>query len=289
MPNEGYEHQQEIMNSIGYDDYFKYWKQEIKLDPYQIGTWHEGFADLLNSTFDLQNKIVLDVGCSGGVTSKLMKARGASEAYGIDINPNVIINSPHGDIKPFLYCYETTKMSELFINTKFDFINSHMAFEHFPSWEYSVEVAKQIYNILNKNGIFFCVLDCGEHATLEQLKAIRDSGVNIDITHTNVYPLNNWLEMFSSIGLTNITDIFCPIVNIFRSKYNFSYFENYDWHMFCFGKGNYKHFVAMGVSQITKLLKIQKFKRRNIVPIYKRVMAKGNINDNIKFLIERYK
>jgi len=293
----GYEKQKRLMEKIGYADYFDYWKEEIGLSPYDLGQWHFDFVKMLNDVFDIKNKMVLDIGCSGGITTKLMRDQcNASEAFGCDVNPNVIDKTPFLDIKSNLIHCDTTEMSSHFSPGFFDFINSHMVFEHFPDWEYSINVAKEISVLLNNGGIFFCVLDCSpnlQNKTESDLIAIRESGINVDITHTNVQDINKWKDLFSSVGLVDLSTILLPIVNSFVGTDGFSFYEQYNWDMLCFGKGKVEDcilesFIIDGILRLSSLLEQQRENGLERKDLYKRIIDECYVNIMIRSVFEKF-
>jgi SAM-dependent methyltransferase len=241
------------------------------MDHKHIGEWNYGFLELLHSMFDLGNKRCLDIGCAAGTTTKIMNDFVNNVSYGCDINPRIIEASPFKEIKDKLFCIESTELSKHFDVDSFDLVQSHVTFEHFPNWKYSIKVAKEINKVLKSNGIFFCILDCGEHQTVEQLVERQKKDRNLDVTHVNMWPRQRWIDLFTKLGLTNISDIVCPMVGCFIStKARFAYYHEYQsgWGMFCFIKGDYNIALSEIYPRFSGLLQRQKdFK--NIKEIYK--------------------
>jgi len=77
----------------------------------------------------LWNKRVMDLGCGGGFVVGSMKSVGASEAVGIDINPNAVLYARAQYPKCKFYCGEFDKFSNKKLGT-FDFIYSSEVIEH---------------------------------------------------------------------------------------------------------------------------------------------------------------
>lgn len=293
--------QTDSMSRIGYTNYFDYWKKEIGLDPYDINDWHYGFIDLLNTIFLSPGNKVLDLGCAGGTTTLLLNNLGHYHVFGCDINAEVIQNTPHNEIKNRLYKIDTTKLSKHFVPNYFDFINSHMVFEHFPDWEYSKKVVSEVSKILKEGGLFFCVTVCGINQNLEEMIAIRNTGVNIDITHVNVRPRNMWVDEFLSNGLVDVSNIYCPLVDCFVSNVKFSYFEQHKWDMFVFAKpiniGNTSrqfylngldYFVGDATIRLIKLLNFQKAANLSRPDLYKRIVTEREVNPIIRDVIYNF-
>lgn len=278
--------QRSLTQQVSYNDYFEYCKKERHYEPYALGDWKKCYAEMMNITFEIENKKILDVGCAGGTIAFAFSEYGA-DVSGCDINAAVIENCPFEKIKSRLQVIETTDLDKIFPDNTFDFIHSHQVFEHFPSKEYSTEVIKKIYRILKAGGICYIVLVTGEHFTQEDLIEIHRRGEDVDVTHINIWPMKWWRDLFNSFGFIDITDIFSPIIDCYQSKTGISFFKKYGWHQFCYAKdSSYDFYLNLGKERITKLLKRQKYYAD--VNIYKAVIQHREVNEEIAEIIKDF-
>jgi 2-polyprenyl-3-methyl-5-hydroxy-6-metoxy-1,4-benzoquinol methylase len=100
-----------------------------------------------------KDKIVLDAACGSGYGSEMISKNGAKKAIGIDINEQIIkdnnrkYNFSNLSFKQ-LNCQNLTKLNETF-----DLVISFETIEHLEDPDTFV---KEVYKVLNKNGIFIC-------------------------------------------------------------------------------------------------------------------------------------
>ncbi len=100
---------------------------------------------------DLKDKTVLDLGCGFGEHCKRFVKSGAKKVVGIDISEKMleIANQENADSK---ITYINMPMEEISkLNEKFDVVISSLAFHYVEDFS---GVVKNIYDLLNENGIF---------------------------------------------------------------------------------------------------------------------------------------
>ena len=282
----GKESQQIMIQNLGFSDYFDYRLKTINFDhAYYSEGWHMGMKEMLDSVFNLTDKVTLDIGCSAGITTYLMQLCG-SDSYGTDIDPDILKKCPF-NIQDHLFCCESTKLTEVFTSQKFDFIHSHAVFEHFPNWEYTIVVANQIADLLNKRGIFFCVLDMGPHLIPEQILQLQKKYYDFDVTHINVWPREKWIELFKSIGLTDISDILDPMIGCFISETQFAYQYEYNWGKFAFTKDKYENVLKVMLPRFKQMLDKQK-EYKNKILVYHDVLNKIEMNSILQLELKKH-
>lgn len=105
---------------------------------------------------NVKEKKILDLGCGYGENDKYCRDLGAKEILGIDISEHMIKiaekNNADENIK-----YKVMAMEDISkIKEKFDIVISSLAFHYVKDYE---ELIKDIYNLLNDNGILIFSID----------------------------------------------------------------------------------------------------------------------------------
>lgn len=105
---------------------------------------------------NVKEKKILDLGCGYGENDKYCRDLGAKEILGIDISEHMIKiaekNNADENIK-----YKVMAMEEISeIKEKFDIVISSLAFHYVKDYE---KLIKDIYNLLNDNGILIFSID----------------------------------------------------------------------------------------------------------------------------------
>ena len=105
---------------------------------------------------NVKEKKILDLGCGYGENDKFCRDLGAKEILGIDISEHMIKiaekNNTDENIK-----YKVMAMEDISkIKEKFDIVISSLAFHYVKDYE---KLIKDIYNLLNDNGILIFSID----------------------------------------------------------------------------------------------------------------------------------
>lgn len=180
---------------------------------------------------------------------------------------------------------ETDSLKQYFEKETFDFIHSQQVFEHFSSKDYSERVLNAIYELLKYNGFLYVGLVTGEHLTQEELYAEKAQGVNIDVTHINVWPREYWLEVFKRCKFHSVEEWLSPIFNCYQTNSGFSYFKEYHWHQFFYSKGKIDC-SKFAKEQLKNLL--DKQKNYADTNIYNEILETTNVHDDMKAIIQEY-
>ena len=100
---------------------------------------------------DLKDKTILDLGCGFGEHCKRFVESGAKKVIGIDISEKMleIAKEENSDSKITYINMPMENISQL--NEKFDIVVSSLAFHYVEDFS---GVVKNIYDMLNENGIF---------------------------------------------------------------------------------------------------------------------------------------
>jgi len=123
------------------------YKNYISLKKNLFNTGSLNKYNLLNNNFDLQNKIILDVGTEDGYFLDLLNTK--SIAYGINIKTDLYLGYDYID-KSNIKIYDGINIP-LFNNKKYDIITCFMVIHHMSNKEKTLQ---SIYNSLNLNGYF---------------------------------------------------------------------------------------------------------------------------------------
>jgi 2-polyprenyl-3-methyl-5-hydroxy-6-metoxy-1,4-benzoquinol methylase len=100
-----------------------------------------------------KDKIVLDAACGSGFGCEIILKHSAKKVIGIDINEQIIDNNIKKYNNPNLSFKKLNCQNLSQLNETFDLVVSFETIEHLESPDIFV---KEVYNILNKNGIFIC-------------------------------------------------------------------------------------------------------------------------------------
>ena len=135
--------------SVAYDKMRKYDKGRNANDLVEI----PNFRKLIPN---VKEKKILDLGCGYGENDKYCRDLGAKEILGIDISEHMIKiaekNNTDENIK-----YKVMAMEDISkIKEKFDIVISSLAFHYVKDYE---KLIKDIYNLLNDNGILIFSID----------------------------------------------------------------------------------------------------------------------------------
>ena len=108
---------------------------------------------LNNINVDLKNKKILDVGCAGGNTVKLMMSLGANEKniYGIDIRKNRIEHAKM--MYPSAKFFKMDARNIKYPDNKFDFINIFTLFSSIKDSKSRKQISNEIQRVLKPNGL----------------------------------------------------------------------------------------------------------------------------------------
>ena len=98
---------------------------------------------------NLENKVILDLGCGYGENTNFLLNRKASRVVGVDISQNMIdlANKFNKKDNTEYLCMDMQDIDK--INLKFDLIISSLAIHYVKDYELLI---KKIYNLLNDNG-----------------------------------------------------------------------------------------------------------------------------------------
>ena len=105
---------------------------------------------------NLENKVILDLGCGYGENTNFLLNRKASRVVGVDISQNMIdlANKFNKKDNTEYLCMDMQDIDK--INFKFDLIISSLAIHYVKDYELLI---KKIYNLLNDNGVFIFSLE----------------------------------------------------------------------------------------------------------------------------------
>lgn len=278
--------QKKQLERLNFENYTEYLNQTNRGDHAHYGLWQIKYGEMFNYLISLHDKKVLDVGCASGAMMFSFYEQGA-EVYGCDVNETAIQRSPFESIKENILHIDTTEIHKHF-KLKFNFIHSQQVFEHFPGKEYSEKVVKSILHVLDDYGIIYIALACGEHLSEDELIKMHNAGIDVDITHINLWPKEFWRQIFAKHRLIDASYIYEPIINCYQYPTGdhqvFSFFQEYHWDQFILVKNPDSHLEA--ASQRIEMM-LQNQKDFADTRIYKEVLSRP-CHPKIADIILRY-
>lgn len=225
-----------IARRAGYRDYFDYLKKSGRAHHKTYGRWQRDYGRMIDDVFSIRGRQVLDVGCAAGALVKAFIEEAGADAVGCDINGDIIAGSPFRRKRSRLTCVDTCQLTTCYQPQSFDLIHSQQVFEHFPNIYYSMKAVEQIAFLLKPGGLLFVALQLGDHLTVDELLDLHRVGVDIDITHINIWPRDVWHPVFAVAGLVDVTARYRERFNTWRSRRGFSFMAKYRWDYFVLEK-----------------------------------------------------
>lgn len=269
-----------LVKKTGFTDYFEYTKKCRNYDPASFGDWQLGYAEMMQIALDFKDKKILDIGCAAGAMVYGFSLEHA-DAYGCDINAQAINTSPF-PIKNKLAVIDTSEIGSHYSGVNFDIFHSQQVFEHFPDKDYSEKVVRGLYEIVTNDALGYVALVTGEHMTEEDLK----NNPQEDQTHINIWPMDYWKYLFSTVGFVDVTEWFIAIIMCYQMKKDkFSFYKEYNWDQLFITKGNIDA-ESIGKDRLMKLLQMQKSYAD--VEIYKNVIEDARVNVECRSIIKKY-
>lgn len=126
---------------------------------------------------DVKDKTILDLGCGYGIMDKYYKELGAKEILGIDISSHMI-EIANKEYKLDGIEYMVMPMEEISnLDKKFDIVMSSLAFHYVENYE---KLIKDIYNLLNDNGVLVFSIEHPMTTCFKPTKNIKKSHIEFD-------------------------------------------------------------------------------------------------------------
>ncbi len=110
---------------------------------------------ILNAISEIKGKVVLDIACGEGVSSRMIKSLGAKKVIGVDVSEELIKKAKETggeDIEYFVCDVFSEDLSKF---GKFDIITGIMILHYSNSLSQLKKLIKNISNALNKKSIFY--------------------------------------------------------------------------------------------------------------------------------------
>ncbi len=193
--------------------------------------WNNRLTEALETVYDFNNKVFLDLGCAYGQVVASMIKKGYN-AYGIDIS-DYAINAGRKEYPPLSDKIIQGSAHELteYPSEHFDFIYSNQVFEHIPG-KVCPQLAEEIFRVAKPGAILWAglVLDiCSDF----QPQAFNPE--DPDKTHINLRPKLWWDNIFTSKEW-QINFDFDKAFRKHKVSDGYSFFEEYGWHSICYKK-----------------------------------------------------
>jgi ubiquinone/menaquinone biosynthesis C-methylase UbiE len=135
---------------------------------------------------NLKNKKILDLGCGNGTMSKYFIDNGAYSVLAIDISTNMINEAKEKNSNEKI-TYKVCSMEDISkIKDKFDLVYSSLAFHYIEDFD---KLIKEIYNLLNNNGI---LLFSQEHPLATATILENDIDNKVEINKKRYYLLSDY-------------------------------------------------------------------------------------------------
>lgn len=211
-----------MSRSRSYD--INYYDQHRKngLDYASYGEWQKKYTKWMMSSFKLNSKKLLDVGCACGSILRGFRENGVN-AYGIDINEEMVNigRQKWPDLSNIIKTCDAINI-HYFEPNEFDFIHCSQVAEHWKS-ELVPFILKELARVTKPGGLFFCCMDTQELFT-ERGKPLSPD----DPSHACIKPRTWWHSMLPAAGWQLCTDEFDKLLR----EHNLSYLKTYNWHYF---------------------------------------------------------
>ena len=138
---------------------------------------------------DLENKIILDLGCGSGDMDMYFVSKGAKKIVATDISVNMIENARvvnnHQNIE-----YHVLKMEEIYkLEERFDIVYSSLAFHYIEDFDL---LLKNIHNLLKPNGIL--VFSQESPVNMATSKQEKDAKNKLEINGKLYHLLNGYCK-----------------------------------------------------------------------------------------------
>ena len=192
-------HENEVWLGHAYDEwYFErkhgYSKKEYAIQRYYLSmiVWanQHAYYDLLNGC----NRTALDVGCAYGFVVRLLRVLGY-EALGVDVSKYAITRGKEfgGD---GLLVSDAQHLP--FKASSFDLITCFESLEHLPKANLALS---HIYELLKPGGVLILTTPNVSMVATIIINVLSREPV---FTHPSVKPLNEWIEILSNLGFSEI-------------------------------------------------------------------------------------
>ncbi|QQG46883.1 MAG: bifunctional 2-polyprenyl-6-hydroxyphenol methylase/3-demethylubiquinol 3-O-methyltransferase UbiG [Candidatus Azosocius agrarius] len=188
------------MNKININTYKK---EIIKFDKLSLNWWNYNEKNynplhtlnitrlkFICSNIILKNKLVLDIGCGGGILSESLSKKGAL-VTGIDTSKKAItIAKKHAKLSNLNIFYKINTIEEYNNKNKYDIITCMEILEHMPNHNLLIKKCK---NLLKKNGHIF--LSSINKTTISLLKTILIGEYIFNIMPINTHSYHKYINL----------------------------------------------------------------------------------------------
>jgi ubiquinone/menaquinone biosynthesis C-methylase UbiE len=117
--------------------------------------WNYTFFQVIGN---VKNKSVLDLACGDGFLTRQLKKKGASNAIGVDLSPEMIKIAEEKEKKnPLGITYDVGKVGELKKVGEFDLVVAGFLLHYSETEEELLQMCKDIYKNMKKGGRFFTI------------------------------------------------------------------------------------------------------------------------------------
>jgi len=173
------------------EEYFEYSKNKRGCNFEAKGEWQQKYVQMVNNTFNLVNKTLLDVGCAMGALTSTFKDIGIN-AEGCDISEYMIKKTPFNNVN--LYPYSILELHKL--DKEYDFILCSEVVGHVNPKD-SNKIAEQFAEVSKNDTIVYLQY---EESYKKDKKAYGKLSEDDDITHVNRRSKSYWIEQFIKAG-----------------------------------------------------------------------------------------
>ena len=112
---------------------------------------------ILRAIKSLKGKIVLDIACGEGVSSRMMKELGAKRVIGIDVSEKLIKKAKKTGGEGIEYFIGNVFSEDLLKFGKFDVVTGIMIIHYADSFDKLKKLLSNVSRILNPGGVFFAL------------------------------------------------------------------------------------------------------------------------------------
>lgn len=188
--------QRKFMNTFTKEYFLKhYGKLDKKNPPHKLKAYRNAVIEAMPKT---KSKVrILDIGCGYGKFLSLLESENKFETYGIDTGSYAIKEAKKRTSKTKFW---VGSISTFQPKLRFHIICAFDVLEHIPNLE---EALKKIYDLLEKNGRFFCVVPVYD-GVMGKIGGLLDK----DKTHIHKKSRKFWIKKLSrQFAISNIEGI----------------------------------------------------------------------------------
>lgn len=172
------------MSMVDGEAMYRYYRDHRGFDAAVKGAWQEQYAEMLDHTFDLKGKRVLDLGAAMGAITLSMQERGA-DVWGIEINPYFVAHSPFEAIRGRLLVGDALDVLSMLRDGTFDFVHASQVLEHIAADRQPLLMTHIARVLCRGRSPFFAALPMGEPPA----QGVIDGD---DATHVCLRPAEWW-------------------------------------------------------------------------------------------------